>query len=246
MEDRVPTLWWTGGLFVSTIISIAILATLFHFNIGEAILALILGFFFSFIGVQSSGQADVNPVSTVAKASQLVFGGIGKSAGMGLTAAQTFNLSAGVVSAGSAAQASDMTGDLKTGYLLRAKPKNQFIAQIVGSIVAVFLNVGLFILFTSASKCIIFPEQYDTCTYSAPSVSAWAAVAVAVSSPKLPVPTTSGYTAIGLSIAAVLTVVAKHLWIPKKYWSYVPNWNAVGLVSSFLLIVYSKSVADCS
>jgi uncharacterized oligopeptide transporter (OPT) family protein len=232
MEDRVPTLWWTGGLLVSIIGSVAILATLFHFNVGEAILALVLGFLFSFIGVQSAGQTDVNPVSTVAKASQLIFGGIGKSTGLGLSAAQTFNLSAGVVSAGSAAQATDMTGDLKTGYLLRAKPRNQFIAQLVGSVVAVFLNVGLFILFTSASRCIIFPDQYDTCTYGAPSVSAWAAVAVAVSSQKLPVPPTSGYTAIGLSIAAVLTVIAKRFWIPEKYWSYVPNWNAIGLVSS--------------
>ena len=233
MEDRVPTLWWTSGLLISTIVSITILSTLFHFNVGEALLALILGFLFSFIGVQSAGQTDVNPVSTIAKASQLIFGGIGKSTGMDLTAAQTFNLSAGVVSAGSAAQATDMTGDLKTGYLLRAKPRNQFIAQLVGSTVAVFLNVGLFILFTSASRCIIFPQNYDTCTYSAPSVSAWAAVAVAVSSPKLPVPPSSGYTAIGLSIVAVLTVVAKHFWVPKKYWTYLPNWNVVGLVSPF-------------
>ena len=27
-------------------------------------------------------------------------------------------------------------------------------------------------------------------------------------------------------------VIVKHLWIPKKYWIYVPNWNAVGLVRS--------------
>lgn len=233
MEDRVPTLWWVGGLVISTIVSAAILSTLFHFNVGEAILALILGFLFSFIGVQSSGHTDINPVSTVAKASQIIFGGIGKSTGMSLQPAQTLNLSAGVVSAGSAAQATDMTGDLKTGYLLRAKPKNQFIAQLIGSLVAVFLNVGLFILFTSASKCIIDPQDYKTCTYGAPSVSAWAAVAIAVSSPKLPIPPTSGYTAIGLGIAAVITVVAKHLWIPKKYWSYIPNWNAVGLVSPY-------------
>lgn len=220
-------------MVVSTITSIAILSTLFHFNVGEAILALILGFLFSFVCVQSSGQTDVNPVSTVAKASQLVFGAIGKSTGMSSGSAQILNLSAGVVSAGAAAQASDMTGDLKTGYLLRAKPKNQFVAQLVGSVVAVFLNVGLFILFTSASKCIIFPQNYKTCTYSAPSVSAWAAVATAVSSPKLPVPPTSGYTAVGLAIAAVLTIVAKHFWIPQKYWPYIPNWNAVGLVSPF-------------
>ena len=232
-EDRVPTLWWTVGLAISTIGSIAILSTLFHFNVGEALLALILGFLFSFVGVQSSGYTDINPVSTVAKASQLIFGGIGKAAGMNVSAAQTLNLSAGVVSAGAAAQATDMTGDLKTGYLLRAKPKNQFVAQVFGAIVAVFLNVGRFILFTTASKCIIFPQNYDTCTYSAPSVSAWAAVATAVSSPKLPVPPSSGYTAIGLGIASVLTVVAKHFWVPKQYWSWLPNWNAVGLVSSF-------------
>jgi uncharacterized oligopeptide transporter (OPT) family protein len=233
-EDRVPTLWWTSGLAVSTIGSIVILSTLFNFNVGEALLALILGFFFSFVGVQSSGNTDINPVSTVAKASQLIFGGIGKAAGMNVSAAQTLNLSAGVVSAGAAAQATDMTGDLKTGYLLRAKPKNQFIAQVIGAVVAVVLNVGLFILFTTASKCIIFPQNYATCTYSAPSVSAWAAVATAVSSPKLPVPPTSGYTAIGLGIAAVLTVVAKHFWVPERYWPWLPNWNAVGLVSSFI------------
>jgi OPT oligopeptide transporter protein len=67
MEDRVPTLWWAGGLFLTTIMCISILSTKFHFNVGEAILALLLGFLFSFIGVQSSGQTDINPVSTVAK-----------------------------------------------------------------------------------------------------------------------------------------------------------------------------------
>ena len=46
-------------------------------------------------------------------------------------------------------------GDLKTGYLLRAKPKNQFVAQLCGAVVAMFLNVGLFILFTTASPCIL-------------------------------------------------------------------------------------------
>ena len=155
VADRIPFLWWTVGLAISTVMSCAILATLFHMNVGEAILALILGFIFSFIGVQSSGHTDVNPVSTVAKASQLIFGGITKGTGIGLQPAQTINLVAGVVAAGSAAQASDMTGDLKTGYLLRAKPRNQFVAQLCGSVVAVFLTTGLFILFTKAAPCIM-------------------------------------------------------------------------------------------
>ena len=67
MEDRIPFSWWSIGLLLSTIMSCAILATRFHMNVGEAILALLLGFIFSFIGVQSTGVTDINPVSTVAK-----------------------------------------------------------------------------------------------------------------------------------------------------------------------------------
>ncbi|KAF9269609.1 OPT oligopeptide transporter [Marasmius fiardii PR-910] len=229
MEDRVPVLWWTVGLVLSTIMSCAILATMFPLNVGDAILALLLGFIFSFIAVQSSGATDVNPVSTVAKASQLIFGGISKGLGMDIKPAQNFNLVAGVVSGGAAAQSSDMCGDLKTGYLLRAKPRNQFIAQLVGSIVAVFLNSGLFLLFTKAAPCIIAADQNGHCTYGAPSVSAWGAVALAVTSPKLPIPKSSGYTAIALSLTAVVCVCIKHWFIPRKYWHYVPNWNAIGL-----------------
>lgn len=156
MADRIPTSWWVTGLVLSTVMSCAILSTQFHMNVGEAILALLLGFLFSFIGIQSSGYTDVNPVSTVAKVSQLIFGGISKSTGLATQPAQTLNLTAGVIAAGSAAQATDMTGDLKTGYLLRAKPKNQFIAQLCGSVVSIFLTCGLFVLFTKASPCIMY------------------------------------------------------------------------------------------
>ena len=47
--------------------SCIILSKLFSMNVGEALLSLVLGFFFSFVGVQSSGQTDINPVTTVAK-----------------------------------------------------------------------------------------------------------------------------------------------------------------------------------
>jgi len=219
------------------------LASKFALNVGEVILALVLGFLFSFIGVQSSGYTDINPVSTVAKASQLIFGGVTKGAGTQLMAAQEINLVAGIVAAGSAAQACDMTGDLKTGHLLRAKPKNQFVAQVTGSIVSVFLGVGLFVLFTKASPCILHPPDDGICSYGAPSVSAWVAVATAVTAPKLPIPPTSGYTAIGLAVAAVITSVVKHLWIPQKYWVYVPNWNAIGLAFVVPQTYYGTAMA---
>lgn len=182
-EDLVPTWAWVGGLLVSIILTCALASTQFHMNVGEVILALIFGFFFSFLAVQSSGDTDINPVSTVAKASQLIFGGIGKGQHLSVGKGETINLVAGVLSGGSAAQASDMTGDLKTGHLLSAKPKNQFVAQLCGATVAVFLNVGLFILFCKSAPCILYPDPLKPCTYGAPSVAAWAAVAEAVASP---------------------------------------------------------------
>ncbi|KAJ3513007.1 hypothetical protein NLJ89_g3194 [Agrocybe chaxingu] len=243
LEDRIPLPWWTIGLLLSTIMSCAILATQFNMNVGEAILSLLLGFIFSFIGVQSTGHTDVNPVSTVAKASQLIFGGISKGVGLEPKPAQMVNLTAGVIAAGSAAQAADMTGDLKTGYLLRAKPRNQFIAQLCGSVVAVFLTSGLFILFTKASPCIVDPNDDGTCTYGVPSVTAWAAVAVAVTSPKLPIPPSSGYTAIALGIFSMVTLVFRNYFLPKKYWHWVPNWNAVGLAFVVPQVYYSIAMA---
>jgi len=230
-------------LAVSVLFSLTLIPTQFHLNVGEVILALILGFLFSFIGVQSSGDTDINPISTVAKASQLVFGGVSKGQGLSQIPAERVNIIAGVVSGGAAAQATDMTGDLKTGHLIGAKPKVQFVAQLCGATVASFLTVGLFVLFSKASPCILYPPADGICTYGAPSVSAWAAVATAVTSPKLPIPPSSGYTAIGLSIFAAISVVVKHLWIPRKYWCWVPNWNAVGLAFVVPQVYYPIAMA---
>uniref|UniRef100_A0A0W0GF66 Putative oligopeptide transporter n=1 Tax=Moniliophthora roreri TaxID=221103 RepID=A0A0W0GF66_MONRR len=243
MEDRVPFAWWSIGLVLVTIFCCAILATLFPLNVGEALLSLIMGFIFSFIAVQSSGATDINPTGTVAKASQLVFGGIAKGKSIDVNPARMFNLTAGAIASGAAGQSTDMTGDLKTGYLLRAKPRVQFLAQLAGSVVAVFLSVGLFILFTKASPCIIASESDSTCTYGAPAVAAWTAVAVAVTSPTLPISKSSGYTAIALGLFSVLSVCIKHFFVPKKYWVYVPNWNAVGLAFVVPQVYYPIAMA---
>ncbi|KAL0567705.1 hypothetical protein V5O48_014290 [Marasmius crinis-equi] len=40
----------------------------------------------------------------------------------------------------------------------------------------------------------------------------------------LTIPKSFGYTAIGLSLAVVVTVCIEYWFVPKKYWPYVPNW----------------------
>jgi len=99
-------------------------------NVGNVFLAIVLAFLFSFIGVQSSGATDVNPLSAVAKASQLIVGGALKGQGKTGNPALLENLLAGSIASSAAAHSVDMVGDLKTGHLLRALPKTQFWAQV--------------------------------------------------------------------------------------------------------------------
>lgn len=228
-EDQVPTWAWTVGLFISIIFTCIVCTLQYHMNLGNVILAIILAFFFAFIGCQTTGATDTNPVGTVAKASQLIIGGCLRGQGKTGNPALLENLIAGSIASSAAGQSVDMVSDLKTGHLLRAKPRYQFYAQCIGSFFSIFVSTGLFVLFTKAYPCIIDEELADTCAFGAPAVAAWKAVARAVVSPKLPVSLSSGLTAIGFAIIAIITVVAKHKWIPAKYHVYVPNWSAVGL-----------------
>ena len=227
-HEQVPVWAWTVGLGLSVSGTIIVGKLSFDMDVGVSILALILAFIFSFIGVQSSGTTDVNPVGPIAKASQLVVGGVTKGQGAPTNVARTTNLIAGSIAGQAAAHGVDMTGDLKTGHLLRAAPNAQFWSQVLGSIIGIWLSVGLFVLFAEAYPCLI-DLNIDCDNFGMPGVAAWRSVAIAVTSPTLPIHPSAGYTAIALGIAAMLTVLLKHTVIPQRYHIWVPNWNAIGL-----------------
>lgn len=226
-EQQVQTWAWAGGLVMSLVLTIVVCAVQFNMNVGNVILALILSFMLSIIGVMSSGTTDVNPLSAVAKATQLIVGGAIKGQGKTGNPALLENLLSGSIASNAASQSVDMVGDLKTGHWLRASPRSQFWAQTFGSVFATPLAVGLYVLFTKAYPCI--NTYSDDCPFLAPSVSAWVAVAQAVVSPTLPVTKACGITAIMLTVAAIATVVAKHTIIKPEWRPYVPNWNAIAL-----------------
>ncbi|CAE6526473.1 unnamed protein product, partial [Rhizoctonia solani] len=227
-HEQVPLWAWVFGLALSIVATLVVGHFQFHLDAGVGIVSLLLAFIFAFIGVQSSGTTDVNPIGVIAKASQLVIGGITKAQGIPIHEAQLANLVAGSVAGQAASHAVDMTGDLKTGHLLRASPVAMFWSQIAGSFIGIWLSVGLFVLFATAYPCLINLEVECT-SFGMPAVSAWRSVTIAVTSPTLPIPRSSGMCAIALGIAAAATVVVKHLWLPQKYHKWVPNWNGIGL-----------------
>lgn len=250
-RDQVPWWVWVPITLIAVVVTCIVQGIGFKVNVGLSILAVILAAMFSFIGVLCAGLTDFNPVTSCAKASQLIFGGVTHGKYMDSvnpvtgynTHALNVNLLSGLVAAGAAAQASDLTGDLKTGHLIGAKPVSQYFAQLIGAFVSCFLCPAFFLLFTTAAPCILELDA-EVCQYQVPSAGAWYAVAIGVTTTSgLPVPTTAGILAIVLTIIGVALIVFRVFFCPAKYKSMVPNPTAVGLAFVLNATHYSFAMA---
>lgn len=169
--------------------------------------------------------ADITPLTAASKASQIVLGGATKGEHWGTTHAQRLNLLGGTLASIGANQSADLVGDFRVGFLLRTNPKKQWIAQGLGTLVAVFLAPAMFILFVKAYPCIIDVEA-ENCAFPSPSVAAWRATAVAVTDPEFPIPRSSAIFSIVFAIFGVFMIIVRHYayrgkW--EKYRVYHPN-----------------------
>ena len=209
-----------------------------------SLLAILLGFIFAFLAIQCNGATDITPLTTAAKATQLIMGGATSGQGYAINVAQRLNLIGGAVASGAAGQSTDLVVDFRVGFLLRTPPRKQWIAQALGSVVAIFMAPGMFILFMKAYPCVI-DLNAETCPFSAPSVAAWRAVAIAVTDPSFPVPNTSGIFSIIFGIFGSLSVLFRHYFLTghrEKYRVYVPNFMAVGLAFVLPQTVYGTAM----
>jgi uncharacterized oligopeptide transporter (OPT) family protein len=120
------------------------------------------------VACRVTGETDTTPLGAMGKVTQLVFGAISPGN-------MNVNLMSGNISASAAISSADLLTDLKSGYLLGANPKKQFIAQFVGIFIGtVVTSVAFAILVPRASA--LGGEQFP-----APAAQTWAAVAQAFS-----------------------------------------------------------------
>lgn len=132
------------GLIISSVICILAMILLFGTKIVpiySLVIAIILALFLSVLGVRALGETDLNPVSGIGKLSQLLFALIIPKDHPGSV---LVNLVAGAIAEAGAQQAGDLMQDLKTGHLLGASPKAQFLAQIIGTVWSIFLSAVMY------------------------------------------------------------------------------------------------------
>ncbi|KAI0378060.1 OPT superfamily oligopeptide transporter [Hypomontagnella monticulosa] len=244
-RDEQVEMWiWLPGLIAVLFITCVVMKMEFDMPVVEILLALFLAFFFSFLAIQATGATDVTPLTAASKASQIILGATTKGPNWTLHQAQTLNLIGGALSSIGANQAADLTGDFRVGFLLRTSPKLQWFAQSIGTLFAVFIAPSIFVLFSMAYPCILAPSPQD-CPFGTPSVSAWRAVAVAVTSPDFSLPATSKWFSICFSIFGACMVLVRHcLWIGDREWvrKYHPNMMIISLAFLLPSTVYGTAM----
>ncbi|KAI1315442.1 hypothetical protein EDD11_000775 [Mortierella claussenii] len=224
-HELIPTSWWLGGLLVSGIFTVVVMNVSFKVPVYATIGAILLSFMLAFVGLQASGETDINPTGAVAKVTQLVFSRV---PGADLHIVQKTNLMCANIAASVCSQSVDMVGDLKTGDLIGVAPKAMFWAQMVGSVFAIGVAIPLFILYTSAYPCVLDSSTSKTCQFAVPAVVAWENVCKLLTGQGT-VPRESMILTIVCCILGILNVVIRVKFVPDAWKPYWINLNAVGL-----------------
>jgi OPT family oligopeptide transporter len=212
-----------GGLACGSVLTIIFAQQLFGIQWYLTIIAIALSAVLSAVAVRSVGETDINPIGGMGKVTQLVFGGL--SPGM----MSTNLMSAAITSAG-ASQAADMMQDLKTGSLLGAAPRKQFLAQLVGICAGVVFVVPVFYIFSMA-------YEFGGEEMPAPAAMAWKAMAELLA---------AGFGALppqaptAVLLAALFGIAITLLRRVESIKNYVPSGLAMGI--AFIIPAYYSFV----
>ena len=215
---EAPMSWFAVG----QIVSLVALAWLGHASFGmpvwETVIAVALSFWLALVACRVTGETDTTPVGAMGKVTQLIFGALHPGN-------VNVNLMSANITAGAATSSADLLTDLKSGYLLGANPRQQFLAQFSGIFVGTVVSVLTFAVLVPDAQVL------GTDQFPAPAAQTWSAVAIALGQGlsslepvKLWLIFAGGVVGVVLTLAPVL--------LP-KYEKYLPSASAFGLAWVF-------------
>ncbi|KAG0206002.1 hypothetical protein BGX28_002504 [Mortierella sp. GBA30] len=223
-HELIPASWWVSGVVISGIFTVLVMRFNFDVPVYATIGAIIVAFLLAFVGLQASGETDINPTGAVAKVTQLIFSRIPDP---DIRVVQKTNLMCANIAASACSQSVDMVGDLKTAQLVGASPRAMLWAQLVGSVFAIVIAVPLFMLYTEAYPCVL-NENLKNCPFKTPAVVAWSKVCKILTGDGT-VPQASMILTIVLAVLAIVNIIIRVKFLPDSWKPYWINLNAVGL-----------------
>jgi putative OPT family oligopeptide transporter len=215
---ETPFRWFAAG----QIVSLAALSWLAHTSFGmpvwQSVLAVLLSFLLAVVACRVTGETDTTPVGAMGKVTQLTFGAISPGN-------VNVNLMAANITAGAATSSADLLTDLKSGYLLGAHPRKQFLAQFSGIFVGTLVTVSAFTLMVKT------PDSLGGDTFPAPAAQTWAAVARAMSEGLAALEPVKKWS-VGIGAVAGIVLSVLPTLFPRQA-KYLPSAAAIGLAWVF-------------
>lgn len=220
---EVPSSWFVTGTAVAGLGCIMVLHYAFQTSWWMGLVAVVMTFFLAIVAARATGESDITPIGAMGKITQLTFGILSPSN-------MTTNLMTASVTAGAAGATADLLTDLKSGYLLGANPRKQFLAQFFGIFAGTLVVVPAFYILVPDASAL------GTDQWPAPSAQVWAAVARLLSNG---VHSLHPAARMGMLVGGIVGIVIPLLELTfPKHRKYIPS--AMGLGLSMVIGFYNS------
>ncbi len=211
---EVPGWWMLVGMLPITIAMVALQYFAFHISWYAGVIAVALAFVLSLVACRATGETDTTPIGAMGKVMQLTFALLHPKQIVP-------NLAAAGIAANSASSSADLLTDLKSGYLLGANPRKQFIAQFVGLFFGTIAIVPIWYLMVPTKKVM---EKFPS-----PGTQSWYRIAKILTEGIDSLPNSAKYgLLIGCCVGIIMPLTERYL-IPAKYRKFFPSAMGLGL-----------------
>lgn len=227
---EAPVAWFLVGTAIAGTAVVILAKAAFDIPLHYGALAVLLTFFLALVACRATGETDITPVSAMGKLMQLTYGVL-------MPQSYTANLMTASITGSASSEAADLLNDLKSGYLLGAHPRRQFMAQFFGIFTGTIASVlGYYLLVPDATVLTGGPGRAPQ--FAAPAAQQWKAVAEIF---KLGIhnlhPMAQQAIAIGALAGAVLAIADRAF--PKQR-AWMPSAAGLGLG---LMLPFSTSLS---
>lgn len=217
---ETPMSWFLIG----QVVGFTALAILGHYTFGmswwASALAVFMTFFLALVATRVTGETDITPTGAMGKVVQLTYGAITPPGPNSVN----INIASANIAAGAALASADLLTDIKSGYLLGANPRKQFLAQFFGIFSGTIFSVLAF-------QMIAQNFEIGGNEFPAPGGQTWKAVAEAMGGGIENMhPIQLWSIGIGLGLGIILTLIMH--FCPKTK-NFLPAPTALGLSWTF-------------
>jgi OPT family oligopeptide transporter len=214
-DIECPEWWFPAGFILLSPIVVGLMLFLFQIPLWAGIVALPLSVVMGFIAARVTGDTDVTPTKALGPVTQAIFGFLSPGNITG-------NIMSANVTGGIGLHAADLLTDLKSGYLLGANPRQQFVAQLFGVVAGALVVVPAFWLI------IPDPAMLGTEEWPAPACLVWAGVSKAFSDGLGGMPVGTASAALAGFLLGIALALAER-FAPAKAIPYIPSASGLGI-----------------